>query len=258
MISWAITGHLLVAVELHRVRCTSLSARTQVCTVTEHFGKRHLGPDVLGVAVGFHALDPASTAGQVAHHVAHVVLRGHDLDGHDRLEQDRIGHLSGLAERHLAGDLERHFAGVDVVVLTVHQADLHVHRGVSRQNAVVEGRLDALVRRLDVFAGNASTGDLVLEDVAVAHAARLHRDLDDGELTRTTRLLDVAVFDAFDLLRHRLAIRHLGLADGGIDAEFALHAVDEDLEVQLAHSRDHGLAGLFVGADAEGRVLVRQ
>ena len=37
-----------------------------------------------------------------------------------------------------------------------------------------------------------------------------------------------------------------------------MHAVDEHLEVQLAHAGDDGLAGLFVGADAEGRVLVGQ
>ena len=55
-----------------------------------------------------------------------------------------------------------------------------------------------------------------------------------------------------------LAVRHLRLADGGDDAELALHAVDEDLEVQLAHAGDHGLAGLFVGANAEGRVLVAE
>ncbi len=56
----------------------------------------------------------------------------------------------------------------------------------------------------------------------------------------------------------RLAVRDLRLADGRLDGELALHAVDQHLEVQLAHPGDHRLAGLLVGADAERRVLVGQ
>jgi hypothetical protein len=45
-----------------------------------------------------------------------------------------------------------------------------------------------------------------------------------------------------------LAVGHLRLADVGFDAELALHAVDDDFQVQLAHARDDGLATFFVGA----------
>ena len=34
-----------------------------------------------------------------------------------------------------------------------------------------------------------------------------------------------------------LAVGDLRLADGRLDGELALHAVDEDLEVELAHAR---------------------
>ena len=44
------------------------------------------------------------------------------------------------------------------------------------------------------------------------------------------------------------AIGDLRLADVGLDLELALHAVDDDLEVQLAHARDDRLAGFLVGA----------
>ena len=100
--------------------------------------------------------------------------------------------------------------------------------------------------------GMRAAADLVDELVALA-GVRLERDLDDSELAGTTRLLDVAVLDRLDDLGDGLAVRDLRLADGGDDAELALHAVDEDLEVELAHAGDHGLAGLFVGADAERR-----
>ena len=110
---------------------------------------------------------------------------------------------------------------------------------------------------LDVLARDAAAADLVVELVALA-GVRLERDLDDGELAGATGLLDVAVLDRLDRLGDRLAVGHLRLADGGVDVELAHHAVDEDLEVQLAHAGDDGLAGLLVGADAERRVLVGQ
>lgn len=64
------------------------------------------------------------------------------------------------------------------------------------------------------------------------------------------------VVDALDGLADRLAVRDLRLADVRLDAELALHAVDEHLEVKLAHTTDDGLAGLLVGVHLEGRVLL--
>ena len=59
-------------------------------------------------------------------------------------------------------------------------------------------------------------------------------------------------------LGDRLAVGDLRLADGGVHLELAEHAVDDHLEVELAHAGDDGLAGLLVGADLEGRVLLGQ
>jgi len=77
-------------------------------------------------------------------------------------------------------------------------------------------------------------------------------------LSRTTRLLDVAVLDRLHLLRDGFAVGDLWLADGCLDVELALHAVDENFEVQFTHAGDDRLAGFFVGAHAEGRVFVGQ
>ena len=54
----------------------------------------------------------------------------------------------------------------------------------------------------------------------------------------------------------RLAVGHLRLADVGFHAELALHAVDDDFQVQLAHAGDDGLAGFLVGAHAERRIFL--
>ena len=55
-----------------------------------------------------------------------------------------------------------------------------------------------------------------------------------------------------------LTIGDLRGADIGLDLELAPHAVDDDLEMELAHALDDGLAGFLIGADAEGRILLRQ
>src|SRR5699024_3278068 len=43
-----------------------------------------------------------------------------------------------------------------------------------------------------------------------------------------------------------------------LDLELALHAVNQNVEVQLTHTADDGLAGLLVQLHGEGRVLFRQ
>ena len=53
-------------------------------------------------------------------------------------------------------------------------------------------------------------------------------------------------------------IRDLRPTDVRVDLELAHHAVDDDLEVQLAHARDDRLARLLVRVDAERRIFLRQ
>jgi hypothetical protein len=65
-----------------------------------------------------------------------------------------------------------------------------------------------------------------------------------------------AALDLLGLALDGLPVGDLRAADVGVDLELAQHAVDRDLEVQLAHAGDLGLAGLLVGADLEGGVLL--
>ena len=65
---------------------------------------------------------------------------------------------------------------------------------------------------------------------------------DVAVLALAARLANELAFDVLDGLADRFAIRDLRLADVGFDAELALHAVDDDFQVQLAHAGDDGLA----------------
>src|SRR5260370_16877620 len=62
----------------------------------------------------------------------------------------------------------------------------------------------------------------------------------------------------FDRNTDRLAVRHLRFADRRFDAELTAHPVDENFQVQLAHARNDGLAGFFVGLHPEGRIFLSQ
>src|SRR6185312_12206439 len=173
--------------------------------------------------------------------------RGDDLDLHDGLEQHRPGAAEAVLEAHRAGNLERHFVRIDVVVRAVEYRDLHVHDRITGDNARVDGFLHALVDRRNEFARHRATDDAVDELVTLALLVRL-------DLQPHVTVLAAAAGLAHELAlglhgaANRLAIGHLRLADVGLDLELALHAVDDDLEVQLAHAGDDRLTRLLVRA----------
>ena len=164
----------------------------------------------------------------------------------------------GVLHGHGPGDLEGHLRGVDVVVRAVGQGDPDVDHGVAGQDPVGQGLLDPGVDGRDVLLGDDAARDLVDELVAPAGAGGLQADDHMAVLTPATGLADVPALDLLHLLADGLPVGHLGLADVGVHAEFPQHPVDQDLQVELAHSRDHRLAGLVVGADPEGGVLLGQ
>ncbi len=84
----------------------------------------------------------------------------------------------------------------------------------------------------DVFTRNASTGDLVLEDVLFFGAGLdgLKRDYDTREPTRNHRSASCAVLRLFDVLTNGFAVSSHGLTNVGLDLEFATHTVDDDVE----------------------------
>ncbi len=141
------------------------------------------------------------------------------------------------------------------MVLAVDERHAHVDHRVAGLDAVVERLLDPLLDGGDVLRGDRATLDLVDELEALA-GRRLEVDEDDAELARAAGLAHELAFDLLDAAAHRLAVGHLRATDVRLDAELALHAVDQHLEVQLAHAGDLGLAGLLVGAHLEGGVLL--
>src|SRR4051812_14465299 len=249
--------NLVVALELHRVGGAALSVGAQVGRVAEHLAERHVCRDRERVAAPLLALEAPAPAAEVADDVAEEVLGRHDLDLEDRLEQDGLRAARRLLEGERAGDLEGDLRRVRLVVLAVDERHADVDDGVARAHAVGERLLDALLDGRDELDRHGAAADLRDEVEALA-GSRLDVDVDDPVLARAARLAHEAALDLLGGAADGLAVGDLRAADVRLDVELAAHAVDQHLEVQLAHAGDLGLAGLLVRLDLERRVLLGQ
>ena len=75
-------------------------------------------------------------------------------------------------------------------------------------------------------------------------------------LAATAGLADELALGTIDIVARGLTVGNLRLTNVGLHLELAEQTVHDDLQVQLAHAGDDGLAGLVVGAHLEGRVLL--
>ena len=99
--------------------------------------------------------------------------------------------------------------------------------------------------------------DVVDELVALARLVGLDAQLAMPVVARAAGLANVLAL-GLGLLADGLAEGNLGLAHIGFDLVLALHAVDQNLKMQLAHAADDGLARIFVGPHLEGGIFVGQ
>src|ERR1700744_1198887 len=204
-----------------------------------------------------HALNASTTRIDVANDRAHVLFRNRDFNRHHRLKQYRTRLLRGFLECHRTGNLEGHFVRVDIVVAAVEECRLEVDHLVTGQHAIVQRLADALLGRLDVFLRNHAAFDGIDKFKTCTRLVRFQANLDVPVVTRTTRLADVLTF-RFRRLADRLAERNLRLAYVRLNLVLTLHAVDKDLEVQLAHTTDDRLTRIMVRTDLEGWILIRE
>src|SRR5689334_7204422 len=150
--------------------------------------------------------------------------------------------------------MERALIRVDFVITTEDEPDLDVDHFITGEEPTLHRVANSLFDGLDVFPRNRAAGDLVLKHKTLA-GRRLDLDLDVTVLATTASLLLINFFTGSGL-RDRFTIRNLRLADVGLDTKLALHAIDDDLEVQLTHTRDDRLAGFLVRRNVERRIFL--
>src|SRR4029453_8027291 len=122
----------------------------------------------------------------------------------------------------------------------VEQRDLDVDDRITRKHAIGQRLAQTFFHRRDEFPRHGAALDGVDELEPLALLARLHLEPYVTVLAAAARLLDELAFDLHGVL-DRFAIRDLRRTDVGLDAELALHPVDQDLEVELAHPRNDRL-----------------
>src|SRR5205807_10192008 len=123
--------------------------------------------------------------------------------------------------------------------------------------ATLQRLANALVHRLDEFLRDRSTGDVIDELVAFTRLVRFEDDLGVTVLALAAGLANVLAF-RLGALANSLAIRHLRLTDIGLNLVFAHHAINDDLQMQLAHAGDDGLPAVNVSVDLESGIFLRQ
>jgi len=136
-------------------------------------------------------------------------------------------------------------------------SDLYIDDRIARDDAGIDGFFDALVDSGDELAGHCTAHNPIDEFVALAELVRLDLEPHVAVLAATARLTHELAF-GLDGAADGFAIRDLRLANVGLDLELALHAIDDDFKVQLAHARDDRLTRLGIGVHAERRVFFRE
>ena len=126
--------------------------------------------------------------------------------------------------------------------LAVVEHDLDAHDGEADERPLLDGLAEPLLAGRDELARDHAAHDLVLELEPGGVVRRQWLDVAGHApvLPAAARLLLVRVV-VFAALGDGLAVGHLGLAGDDLAGVLALHALDVDLEVKLAHAADDGL-----------------
>src|SRR5258705_8585772 len=250
-------GRLLHPLKMHGRSGATLSCGSQVSRIPKHFGKRYKRSNDLRAAWSrFGFFNFSASAHKVTVDRAHVFVRRYHLDAHDWLKQHRLRFSHGVLKCERTRDMERALVRIDFMVVTVQQSDPDIYKFVACQEATLQRILDSLFDRLDVFLRDRTAGNFVFEDKAFA-GGRLDLDLDVAKLTAAARLLLIDFF-ARRTLSDGLAISDLRLAYIRLHAKLTLHAIDDDLQMQLAHACDDSLARFLISRHIKGRIFLRQ
>ena len=137
---------------------------------------------------------------------------------------------------------------------TIGDPDNHINHGESRHHAVVGTFEDTFSRGLDEFFGNRSTHGFVDDLNAFALFSRLHLNADVTILALTTGLADEFPFAVRGSL-DGFAVGDLWLSSSRLNLELALHAVADDVQMQLTHARENRLPSVLVRLDTESGIL---
>src|SRR5690554_5292633 len=135
------------------------------------------------------------------------------------------------------------------MVRTIKQGHLDINHREASQDAGRNRFEQTLLNSRNIFTWNRTTLDHINEFESLTRLIRLHRNPYMSVLTLTARLLDELAFD-FHLLLDRFAVGNLRSTYVSFNTELTLHSIDNNIEMQLTHTGNDRLTGLFVSTNA--------
>src|SRR3989344_2526972 len=134
----------------------------------------------------------------------------------------------------------------------------NVNYGVAGNNAVSHGFFDTGFNGWDEFAGYRAAFDAVDEFKALTGFILAQTQPDMTVLATATALANELAFGFNTILTDCFTVSHLGCTNVSLNSKFTLHAINNDLQMQLTHTRDNGLAGFMINLDSKCRILFSQ
>ncbi len=143
------------------------------------------------------------------------------------------------------------------MVRTVIQFNLAVNYLEACEYAAFHSAPDTCVNSRDILLGDRAADYLVYELVACTALVGVYIDLNVTILTLTTRLLSILVVNV-SFLSDSFLIRNLRSTNICFYLELSQQSVNDDLQMELTHTCDNGLACFFRSIGSEGRVFFSQ
>ena len=144
------------------------------------------------------------------------------------------------------------------MIRTKRQCRLDIHHRIARQHASAHRFAQPFFHRRDVLARHHAAFGRVFKHETAPRLQRFKGQHHVAVLPFTAGLADKLAFHLFDRFADRLAIGHLRTPDIRLNAKLSLHAVDDNLQMQLAHPGNDRLAGLLVSMQTKRRIFRRQ
>src|SRR5574337_249448 len=249
--------NLVVVRKLYRVVAPVASGGLELYRVLQHLRQRDLRLNDLRFTLGLYTHHPSPLAVQIADHIPHTLIRDHDLDGHDGLQQGGVRLQHPLFKRQGSGNLKGHFRGVYGVVRTVKEGDLHIHNRISGQASFFHRLYDPFLNRRDILLGDRSCRERVHKFVAGAPWERFKPDPAIAVLSMTPGLLFVLPLDLGSAM-DGLFVRHAWRLHLDVDSKLPLEPIDRNLQVGLRHPSQYDFLGLRIASNLKGWVLLSE
>jgi hypothetical protein len=135
--------------------------------------------------------------------------------------------------------------------------NFNINHRVSGNNAILHGSFDTSLNRVDEFLRNYAAHDFVVKFKALACFHRFKTEPAVAVLTMTAGLTNEFTF-RFNRLADGFTVSNLRFAYGAVHVEFTSHTIDDDIQVEFAHTGNNGLVGFRIRVYLECRIFFCQ